>query len=220
MAVNYGGGLAGASGGALSGAGLGATLGSAFPVVGTGIGAGLGALGGGILGGLGGLFGGGNEGGVQQAQKFNPQQLSVLQLLLGQGANQLQNPYAGFAPIQQAATRNFFEQIVPGLQHQFAGSGSNALSSGALQTNLSSAGAGLAERLAAMQAEFGQRNQQNALNTLALGMSPIFENFYKQSQPGFGENLLSSSFQNAPQFYQAYQMQNLLNALKQQTATA
>lgn len=210
MAVNYSGGVQGA----LGGAGTGASIGSVAGPWGTGIGALLGAL----FGGGAGLFGGGEEGGVQQAQTMNPQQQQILQFLLNSGQQQLQNPYQGFEPIGQAATSDFFQNIVPQLQHQFSASGSNAISSPQLQTNLSSAGAGLAERLAAMKAQYGQQNKQNGMQQLQLGLQPSFENFYKKSEPGAGENLFSSLLQNAPSYLQTYsrqqELQQLLDAIK------
>lgn len=200
----------GALQGSLGGGGAGAALGSIVPGIGTAIGGGVGAL----AGGLGGLLSGGQKGGIQQAQRFNPQQQNALALLLGQGSQGLQNPYAGFAPIAQQARSGFAQQTIPSLAERFTSMGNNALSSPAFASQLGQAGAGLEEALAALQAQYGMKNQQNALSLLALGLSPSFENYYQQSQPGFGENLFSGAIQAAPSFYQSYQLSNALKALQ------
>lgn len=206
MAANFGGGAMGA----LGGAGSGAAIGSMFGPIGTGVGAGLGALGGGLAG----LFGGGKKGGIEQAQRFNPQQQNILALLLGQGAQGIQNPYSGFEDIADYAKNQFNQQIIPSIAERFSGLGNNSSSSPAFASQLGQAGSGLAQALAAMRQQYGQQNQQNALSLLALGLSPSFENFYRQSEPGFGENLLSGAIQAAPSFYQSYQLSNALKALQ------
>lgn len=200
----------GALQGGLGGAGAGAALGSIVPGIGTAIGAGLGALG----GGLGGLLGGGKKGGVKQAKIVNPQQESVLNYLLQQGQQGLQNPYAGFQPIAQQARNQFNQQTIPSLAERFTSMGNSSLSSPAFASQLGQAGAGLEEALAALQSQYGMKNQQNALQLLALGLSPSFQNFYQQSQPGFGENLLSGTIQAAPSFYQSYMLNNALSNLQ------
>lgn len=205
--ANWIGGLQGLLGGALSGAGTGTLV---KPGLGTAIGAGVGALGGGLAG----LFGGGKEGSVEQVQKFNPQQQQILQFLLQQGQQGLQNPYGGFAPIAQQARSQFNQQTVPSLAERFTAMGQNSLGSPAFASQLGQAGSGLEEALAALQSQYGMQNQKNALQMLALGMSPGAENFYRGSQPGFGENLLSGSLQAAPSFFQSYMLNNALSKLQ------
>lgn len=208
MAVNW----MGAAQGGLGGAGSGAAIGSLFaPGIGTGIGGGIGA----ILGSLLGLFGGGKEGGVQQAQNRDPQQLEALKLLLGLGSQGLQNPYAGFDPIKKQYESEFEQQSLPGLAERFTSLGNNRISSSpAFASEATGARANLSQGLAALQSQYGMQNQQNALSMLGMGLSPSFENFYQKSQPGFGENLLSGTIQAAPSLYQSYQMNNLLKALQ------
>ncbi len=200
----------GALQGGLGGAGAGAALGSVVPGIGTAIGAGLGAIG----GGLGGLFGGGKKGGVQQAKVVNPQQENILQYLLQQGQQGLQNPSAGFGPIAQQARNQFNQQTVPSLAERFSSMGNNSLSSPAFASQLGQAGAGLEEALAALQSQYGMKNQQHALSLLALGLSPSFQNFYQGSQPGFGENLFGGALQAAPSFYQSHMLNNALSNLQ------
>jgi hypothetical protein len=196
--------------GSLGGAGTGAAIGSIVPGIGTAIGAGLG----GLVGGLGGLFGGGEKGGVKQAPNFNPQQQQILSMLLGQGQMNLQNPYAGFEDIANYAQNQFNQNIVPSLAERFTSLGNNALSSGAFATQVGQAGRGLGDTLGLLRSQYGQQNQQNALQQLALGLSPSFQNFYQQSQPGFGENLLSGAIQAAPSFYQSHMLNNALRNMQ------
>jgi hypothetical protein len=207
--ANWLGGLQGLLGGAGAGAGIGSMVPGATGVT-AAIGAGIGGLGGGLAG----LFGGGKEGGVQQAQIFNPQQQQILQFLLQQGQQGLQNPSAGFAPIAQQARSQFNQQTVPSLAERFTSMGQNSLGSPAFASQLGQAGSGLEEALAALQSQYGMQNQQNALQMLALGMSPGFENFYQGSQPGLGENILSGAAQAAPSFYQSYMLNNALRKLQ------
>ncbi len=200
----------GALQGALGGAGAGAAIGSVVPGIGTAIGTGLGALG----GGLGGLFGGGEKGGVKQVATVNPEQQNILKFLLQQGQQGLQNPYANFAPIAQQARNQFSQQTVPSIAERFTSMGNSSLSSPAFASQLGQAGAGLEEALAALQSQYGMKNQQQALSLLALGLSPSFQNIYQGSQPGFGENLLSGTIQAAPSFYQSYMLNNALGNLQ------
>lgn len=196
--------------GSLGGAGAGAAIGSIVPGIGTAIGAGAG----GLAGLLGGLFGGGEKGGVKQAQNFNPQQQQILSMLLGQGQQNLQNPYAGFEDISNYAQNQFHQNIVPSIAERFTSMGNNALSSGAFSTQLGQAGRGLGDTLAGLRQQYGQQNQQNALSQLSLGLSPTFQNYYQQSQPGFGENLMHGAIQAAPSFYQSYMLNNALQNMQ------
>lgn len=203
MAFNW----LGALQGALGGAGAGAGIGSAVPGIGTAIGAGIGGLGGGLAG----LFGGGENGGVRQTPTINPQQQNILQFLLQQGQQGLQNPMEGFGPIAQQARSQFSQQTIPSIAERFTAGTGGAMSSPSFASQLGQAGAGLEEALAAMQSQYGMKNQQNALQMLALGLSPSFENSY---QPGLGQSILAGSAQAAPSFYQSYMLNNLLKSLQ------
>lgn len=200
----------GALQGALGGAASGAALGNIIPGIGTAIGTGIGAVG----GGLGGLFGGGKKGTVKQVPTVNPQQQNILNYLLQQGQQGLQNPYAGFDALSQQARTQFNQQTIPSIAERFTSMGNASLSSPAFASQLGQAGAGLEEALAALQSQYGLKNQQSALSLLALGLSPSFQNIYRGSQPGFGENLFSGAIQAAPAFYQSHMMNNALSNLQ------
>ncbi len=118
---------------------------------------------------------------------YTPEQQNVLNYLLQSGKGQLENPYQGFEPIKQNALSTFFQEIVPALQEQFSASGSNSASSGTIKSQLSGAGANLAEKLAAFQAHFGQQNQQNALQQLQLGLNPRTDFINRPGQGGWAQ---------------------------------
>jgi len=209
MALNWGGAGMGALTGAGTGALTGAKIGSFWPgagnIIGALIGGGVGALTGGLTGGL-----GGEEGGVQTAPTVNPEQQKYMSMLLGLGGNALQNPYAGFEPIRQQALTQFQQNIVPSLAERFTSMGGGRISSPAFASQLGQAGSGLEQALAAMQAQYGQQNQRNALSMLALGLSPSFENIYKERVPPAGENMLYGAMKAAPSFYNSYMMSQAL----------
>ncbi len=162
----------------------------------------------------------GTPGGFIGADIYTPEQKQALEQLLQMSEQNMNNPYEGFDPIRQAALSNFYQEIVPHLQEGFSGSGDNSYSSPQLQTNLSSAGAGLAERLAALQAGYGQQNKQFGLQQLQTGLNPYQQMGYQQRQPGFGENVLNSLIGTVPGLYGQYSNQqnqlSLLNALRKQ----
>ncbi len=138
----------------------------------------------------------GNQPDIIGINQYSPEQQNVLNSLLQSGQSQMQNPYQGFEPIKQDALSTFFQEIVPMLQEQFSASGSNSASSGTIKSQLSGAGASLAEKLAAFQAHFGQQNQQNGLQQLQLGLNPRNEFINRGGGGGlknFGLDLLSGA---------------------------
>lgn len=189
MAWNWLKALGGGAGGALGGAGLGATLGSVVPGIGTAIGAGLGALGGAALGGV----SGGAQGSPweQSPNKYSKPQQQALNSYLQMGNKQLQNPYAGFEPIAQYATNRFKSQAIPGLAERFTGvGGSDTRGSSDLLGMLSGAESEFNQGLGALRSQYGQQNQNNALQLLQLGLSPQKENIYFGEKPSVGGQLL------------------------------
>lgn len=118
--------------------------------------------------------------------KYTPEAQSALSFLLGQGRQNMQDPYAGFEPIAQRARSQFNQQTVPGLAERFTSMGDNALSSGAFASQIGQAGAGLEEGLAALQSQYGMQNRQMSLQELLGGIQPQFENMYQpREQSGF-----------------------------------
>jgi len=189
-------GLIGAGTGFLAGGPLGALVGG-----------GIGAIGGGAFGATAGsdktqggestaaddLFWGTPEG-LQMLERFDPAQREAMIQALEQGVKNVENPYSGFDAIKQDALRTFFSDVVPRLQTMFSGSGNNSVSSPILQTNISSAGAELASRLAAQQAQYGQTNKEFGLRQQELGLQPRYSGGqYTPGQPGLWSSLASNA---------------------------
>lgn len=206
MAWDWKSALMGLLGGAGTGVGAGSLGGPLGAGIGGAVGAGLGLLGGGLAG--------GKKGGVQQAPRFNPQQQAALNFLLQSGQGNIQDPYKGFAPIEDYARMQFQQQTLPSIAERFSSMGDNALTSGAYGSQLAGSGVELEKALAAMRAQYGLQNQQQGLNLLALGLSPAFDSYYQGSQPGFGETILSGALQSGPKFYEAYQQKQALKKLQ------
>lgn len=127
---------------------------------------------------------------IHQLEPYTEQQTGAMDFLLNNGQQQIQNPYQGFDPIKQDTLRTFFEDIVPQLQSRFNALGDNSATSPILRTQLSSAGAGLAQRLASMQSMYGQQAQQNALQQIQTGLNPRSQFLQSGSTPGVIQNLI------------------------------
>ncbi len=181
--VRFSGGGAGA--GALSGASIGGSIGGP-------IGAGIGGLAGSLFGG----FGGGNkQAKLKKLSTLNKNQSSLLDLITdeakgmqgarGQATNYYQDLLdpsgQGYQKFAQPNINQFNQETIPGLAERFAGGAQGgALSSSGFGQALSSAGAGLQDKLAqlktalmdrAAQGIYGQSNQlaNQSLGTQAFG---------------------------------------------------
>jgi hypothetical protein len=134
----------------------------------------------------------------KQVSKFGPQQMDVLNQLLGMGVQGLQNPLSGFGPIEQEARSGFQQQTLPSIAERFGGMGQNRLSSGAFRSQLAGAGTDLETRLASLRSQYGQNQQQNMLNLLGLGLTPQFDTVNTAAEPGLLQNILQTGGQYAP----------------------
>ncbi len=121
--------------------------------------------------------------------KFNPQAQNALSQLTGSAVQGFQNPYAGFAPIEEKARSQFFGSTVPSIAERFSGMGSNSLSSPALYSQLGAAGAGLEEGLAALKSQYGMQNRGQLLQELLAGITPQYEHMYQPREQGFLESI-------------------------------
>lgn len=126
---------------------------------------------------------------LYQIQQFSPEQLNILNQLLGQGSSIVQNPYAEFGPIEQYAKSQFSQNIVPSLAERFTSMGQNSMSSPAFASQLSQAGAGLAENLAAMRSQYGMQNRAQGLSMLGMGLQPHYANLQQGAQGGLLQNI-------------------------------
>lgn len=126
----------------------------------------------------------------ERIQRFEPNQVSALNNLLSMSQQRMQDPHAGFAPIQEQQMRNFQQNIIPSIAERFAGAG--ALNSSGFQGALGGAGADLASNLAALQSQYGLQNRAQSLAEFQTGMTPQNEIGYFRRQPGAGESTLTA----------------------------
>lgn len=97
----------------------------------------------------------------EQLSLYAPNQQSAMDTLLGRGMQ-----YTNFPAMEQQAINQFNQQIVPGLAERFTSTG-GGLSSPAFASQLGQAGAGLAQNLHGMRANYG-------MNLLNAGLSPRY----------------------------------------------
>lgn len=135
----------------------------------------------------------GTPGGFDQLQNFDPDQLAALQQLLQGGLEQVQNPYGGFEPIQQEATRQFQQETVPGLAERFSSMGAGAQRSSAFGQQLGAAGAGLSSQLAALRSQYGMQNRAQGLQQAGIGLTPRFQYAQRQGSQGLLGGLLPAA---------------------------
>lgn len=154
-----------------------------------------------------------NKGKWSQQNRFNPQQQNLFAQAGQLGLNQIQNPYQGFEPIAQRARSQFFQDTIPGIAERFTGSTNAALSSPALYSQLGSAGAGLQEGLAALQSQYGQRQQALGQNLLGMGLTPQSENVYTAGGPSFLSGLLGGASQGLGSLGNLYMLQKFLGSM-------
>lgn len=121
----------------------------------------------------------GKEAQTKQLPTMNPQQMALLQQLLGglgaplgQGLENISGLLSGSPEALQAyqapIMRQFKESIIPGIAEKF--SGGDAQGSSAFTNALGSAGAGLAENLAAQKAQLSQNALQQLMSLLGTGL--------------------------------------------------
>lgn len=137
----------------------------------------------------------GSPGSTEFSPRLNPQQQQLQSLAGSQASSLIQNlgqRKFNFEPIAQQARTNFQTKTIPSIANRFAALG--AQGSGAYQHALGSAGAGLEEGLAALQAKYdfaqGGQDQQLLLSLLAQALQPQQDNMYYPGQPGLLQALL------------------------------
>lgn len=140
----------------------------------------------------------GEPGKTQFFPTYQPNQQSVLDMLLGMGTQGLQQNPFNFQPIEDRARKQFTEQTIPSLAERFTalGTGGSQRSS-AFTGRLGAAASDLESQLAELRAKYGLLGQQNALSQLQLGLSPRFENAYFPRQSGALQNAATGLGQGA-----------------------
>lgn len=125
--------------------------------------------------------------GFEQVSPYAQQQQQLINQLGPQALQQFQNPYQGFEPIAQRAMTQFNRQELPSLYERLNAFGENAATSPTFSSQANLAQTDLAERLAALQAQYGLQSQGQALQLLQLGLTPQFQNQWSEGTPGFNQ---------------------------------
>ena len=115
---------------------------------------------------------------------MDPQQIGSATSFLNMAQQGMQDPYAGFEPIEQKARSNF-QQSIPSLAERFVSMSPSALRSSGYMSALGRAGAGLEESLAAMRSQYGLQNRGQMMQLGQMGMQPRFENVMHPGSSGF-----------------------------------
>jgi len=128
-----------------------------------------------------GEFFAGSPGGYEQVGLYEPHQRNALNFTLSDAIAQLQNPQAGFEPIENEARRSFYDRTIPALSETFQG---GRLSSPLFQKQLGYAGRGLESMLAAQKAQYGMDTRNQALSQLQISLTPQQSTSYMGATPG------------------------------------
>lgn len=129
----------------------------------------------------------GRKGKMEQHSIMDPQQIGAVTSFLNQAQQGMQNPYAGFEPIENRA-RSQFQQSIPSLAERFTALSPSAQRSSGFQSALGRAQSGLEESLAAMKSQYGLQNRGQMMQLAQMGLQPRFENIYRpQTQGLLGE---------------------------------
>lgn len=131
----------------------------------------------------------------QQVPTMGPDQIAAQQQGLQMALQGLQNPQAGFEPIEQQELQRFQQQTVPSLAERFTAMGSGGQSSSAFQNALSQGGQDLGTQLAALKANYGLQRQSQLQQLLGLGLQPRFETAFMMG----GETPFSQGFSGLSQ---------------------
>lgn len=142
---------------------------------------------------------------MDRVQRFEDWQQPYFRQMAQMGMQGLQNPTAGFEPMQQETMRQF-QQGMPSLMSRIGaigGMGGNAGHSSAYGQQGTQAYDDLMTRLNAQKAQWGQNNISNYMNMIGQGLTPQSEAFFRPRQPGLLENvgtkMLSNFFSNGPE---------------------
>jgi hypothetical protein len=142
---------------------------------------------------------------IDRVQRYEDWQQPYFKQMAQQGMQGLQNPTAGFEPMQQETMRQFSHEM-PSLMNRIGAIGGMGGSSGhssAYGQAGSQAYSDLMTRLNAQKAQWGQSNISNYMNMINQGMTQQSDPFFRQRQPGFFENvgnqMLGNVFENGPE---------------------
>jgi len=139
------------------------------------------------MGGQGGMFG--KPGEFQQLQTMNPEQIQMMQNIMG-GAGQGMDFYKGILGGDQSQLdklsaplmRQFERETVPGIAGRFAAG--NSMRGSAFQNSLGRAGTDLETNIGALQANLLNQAAGGLTGMAGMGMQPTFQNIYRPQTPG------------------------------------
>jgi len=124
---------------------------------------------------------------TRQNKIVTPGQENIINQAGQMGLRGLQGGSSRFDPIAQQAQEQFSQRTVPGIAERFTQSG--AQRSSAFGQQLGQAGADLSTNLASMGSQFGLQEQKLFQQLLGLGLTPQFENYIEQGNPGLAGHL-------------------------------
>lgn len=131
----------------------------------------------------------------QRTPTQTPQGMNALDQLLEKSSQNLQNPYQGWDPIEQRAKNRFQSESIPGLAERFTSmGGSDTRGSSDFAGMLGGAQADFDLGLEGLRTQYGQQNQQNALDQLRVGLTPQFETQHKDR----GKGAIEKTFESIP----------------------
>jgi len=125
----------------------------------------------------------------EQEQLYTPEQQSVLDMLLGQGA---QN--TDFGGIEQRELSRFNKETIPSIAERFTSMGTGGQRSSAFQGALGGAASDLGERLGALRSQYG-------LQQLGHGLQRRFQPIHRPRTPGFLEQLIPGAIKGATSYF-------------------
>jgi hypothetical protein len=121
-------------------------------------------------------------------QKYTPEQQAGMSQVLQGGLGELGKNQFDFAPIEQQALRNFHERTIPSIASRFSaiGTGGGGQRTGAFRQQLSQAGKGLEQDLAAMRQNYNLTREGNLNDRLKIGLQPQYASTFFPGQAGTG----------------------------------
>lgn len=180
---------------------LNSILGGLAPIAGGALGTAFGGPVGGFLGSAGGnllgnwLGGGSNANTSQQQTANNPLFYNQLQDAQSNLFNQLQQrpqfQREDISPMLRGVENDFQERVVPSILNRFSGMGQGGLRSSSFRNALASAGSGLSQKLAELQASHAQDQQSKMLQSQGMDLSRlgVLSNLINnQQQLGLNQN--------------------------------
>lgn len=127
---------------------------------------------------------------TEQVSRFDKPTLGAISQARQMGLQGLQNPMAGFQPIEQKARQNFGQQAIPSIAERFTKYGNQ--NSSAFQNALGGAAGDFESNLAALGSEYGRGQQAHFRDLLNTGTQQTFDTLRTPERSGFLENAFNT----------------------------